>query len=131
MIVADTHVIIWYALKPQRLSQTAHKALVDADQTDGIICCDISLWEIAMLMQKGRLQMDADYLEFINLVLTASQYVVKPISPEIAELSASLFPTVNKDPANKIIAATSIVEKADLVTADADLRHSGQVRTIW
>jgi PIN domain nuclease of toxin-antitoxin system len=70
-------------------------------------------------------------LEFINLVLTASQYVVKPISPEIAELSASLFPTVNKDPANKIIAATSIVEKADLVTADADLRHSGQVRTIW
>lgn len=131
MIVADTHVIIWYALKPERLSQTAQKALEDADQTDGIICCDISLWEIAMLMRRGRLQMDADYLEFINLLLTSSRYVVKPISPEIAELSAALFSTINKDPADRIIAATSIVEKADLVTADADLRKSDQVRTIW
>ena len=103
----------------------------DADQSDGIICCDISLWEIAMLMQKERLRIDAGYLAFIDLVLTSSRYVVKPITPEIAELSSTLFSSVNKDPADRIIAATSIIEKADLVTADTKLRRTNRVKTIW
>ena len=131
MIVADTHIIIWHALKPEMLSEKARTAMEDADQADGIICCDISLWEIAMLVQKQRLRMDAGYLEFIDLVLTSSRYVVKPITPEIAELSSTLFSSVNKDPADRIIAATSIIEKADLVTADTRLRRTNRVKTIW
>lgn len=131
MIVADTHIIIWYALKPEMLSEKAHTAMEDADQTDGIICCDISLWEIAMLMQKGRLQVDAGYLEFIDLVLTSSRYVVKPITPEIAELSSTLFSSFNKDPADRIIAATSIIENTKLVTVDKILLQSTHISTIW
>jgi len=131
MIVADTHIIVWYALKPEMLSKKAYTAMENADHADGIICCDISLWEIAMLMQKRRLQVDAGYLEFIDLVLTSSKYVMKPITPEIADISASLFSTINKDPADRIIAATSIVEKADLVTADKILRNSDHLETIW
>ncbi len=131
MIVADTHIIIWHALKPEMLSEKARTAMEDADQSDGIICCDISLWEIAMLMQKERLRIDAGYLAFIDLVLTSSRYVVKPITPEIAELSSTLFSSVNKDPADRIIAATSIIEKADLVTADTKLRRTNRVKTIW
>jgi len=131
MIVADTHIIIWHALKPEMLSEKAHAAMEDAYQADGIICCDISLWEIAMLMQKGRLQVDTGYLEFIDLVLTSSRYVVKPITPEIAELSSTLFSSFNKDPADRIIAATSIVEKDDLVTADDFLRQNNETKTIW
>ena len=131
MIVADTHIIIWYALKPEKLSEKAYTAMEEADQTDGIICCDISLWEIAMLMQKKRLRLDAGYLEFIELVLTSSRYVVKPITPEIAELSASLSATTTKDTADRIIAATSIIEKAGLVTADIQLRNTDHLKTIW
>jgi len=131
MIVADTHIIIWHALKPKMLSEKAHTAMEDAYQADGIICCDISLWEITMLMQKGRLQVDTGYLEFIDLVLTSGRYVVKSITPEIAELSSTLFSSFNKDPADRIIAATSIVEKADLVTADAFLRQNKEIKTIW
>jgi PIN domain nuclease of toxin-antitoxin system len=56
---------------------------------------------------------------------------VKPITPEIAQLSASLSSTINKDPADRIIAATSIAEKADLVTADKQLRNTDQLKTIW
>ena len=131
MIVADTHIIIWNALKPEMLSRKAEKALSAANKSDGIIFCDISLWEIAMLMHKGRLSIDVEYLEFIKLILESNNYVYRGITPEIARLSAKLFSENNKDPADRIIAATSIIENAKLVTADKKLRQSGKVTTIW
>jgi PIN domain nuclease of toxin-antitoxin system len=67
MIVADTHVIIWDALKLERLSLRARKTITDANNGDGIIFCDISLWEIAMLVHKGRLSVGIGYLQFITL----------------------------------------------------------------
>jgi len=131
MIVVDTHIIIWNALKPEMLSRKAEKAISAANNSDGIIFCDISLWEIAMLMHKGRLSIDVEYLEFIRLILESNNYVNRGITPEIARLSAKLFSENNKDPADRIIAATSIIENAKLVTADKKLRQSGKVTTIW
>ena len=131
MIVADTHIIIWNALKPEMLSRKAEIAISAANKSDGIIFCDISLWEIAMLMHKGRLSIDVEYLEFIKLILESNNYVYRGITPEIARLSANLFSDNNKDPADRIIAATSIIENAKLVTADKKLRQSGKVTTIW
>ena len=131
MIVADTQVIIWDALKPELLSPRAKKAIREANRLDGIIFCEISLWEIAMLMKKRRLSVDVNYQEFINLVSNSNNYIFKGISPQIAELSTHLFSTTNKDPADRIISATSIIEKANLVTSDKILRRSKKIHTIW
>ena len=131
MIVADTHVIIWDALKPEMISKNAKNAIANANKKDGIIFCEISLWEIAMLLQKGRIIIDIGYQAFIKLVLDANKYILKGISPEIAELSTRLFPGTNKDPVDRIISATAIVENAELVTVDKALRRSRKVLTIW
>ena len=131
MIVADTQVIIWDALKPELLSTRAKKAIREANRLDGIIFCEISLWEIAMLMKKRRLSVDVNYQEFIRLVSDSNNYIFKGISPQIAELSTNLFSTTNKDPADRIISATSIIEKANLVTSDKILRRSKKIHTIW
>lgn len=131
MIVVDTHIIIWNALKPEMLSGKAEKAISAANNSDGIIFCEISLWEIAMLMHKERLSIDIEYTEFIQLILESNKYVFRGITPEIAWLSTGLFSDNNKDPADRIIAATSIIENANLVTADNELRHSRKVATIW
>ncbi len=131
MIVVDTHIIIWNALKPEMLSGKAEKAISAANNSDGIIFCEISLWEIAMLMQKERLSIDIEYTEFIQLILESNKYVFRGITPEIAWLSTGLFSDNNKDPADRIIAATSIIENANLVTADNELRKSKKVATIW
>ena len=131
MIVADTQVIIWDALKPELLSTRAKKAIREANRLDGIIFCEISLWEIAMLMKKRRLSIDVNYQEFIRLVSDSNNYIFKGISPQIAELSTHLFSTTNKDPADRIISATSIIEKANLVTSDKILRRSKKIHTIW
>ena len=131
MIVVDTHIIIWNAVKPEMLSQKAEKAISEANDLDGIIFCEISLWEIAMLMHKGRFSIDIGYQEFLRLILESNKYVFYGITPEIAELSTDLFSANNKDPADRIIAATSIIEKTRLVTADKKLRGSKKVATIW
>jgi PIN domain nuclease of toxin-antitoxin system len=131
MIVVDTHIIIWNALKPEMLSEKAEKAISAANNSDGIIFCEISLWEIAMLMHKGRLSIDIEYLEFIKLILESNEYVFMGITPEIAALSTDLLSDNNKDPADRIIAATSIIENAKLVTANKKLRQSKKVATIW
>ena len=131
MIVVDTHIIIWNALKPEMLSGKAEKAISAANNSDGLIFCEISLWEIAMLMHKERLSIDIEYTEFIQLILESNKYVFRGITPEIAWLSTGLFSDNNKDPADRIIAATSIIENANLVTADNELRQSKKVATIW
>ncbi len=131
MIVLDTHVIIWDALKPELLSKKAKKAIDKANETDGIIFCEISLWEIAMLIKKKRIVIDTTYLEFINLLKAANNYIFKGLTPEIAELSTNLSSEINQDPADRIICATSIINNLKLVTADKNLRKAAGVKTIW
>jgi PIN domain nuclease of toxin-antitoxin system len=131
MITVDTHVILWDALKPEMLSRKAKQALETANQTDGILFCEISLWEIAMLMNKKRIEIDLPYLEFIRLIKASNNYLFQGITPEIAELSARWPSGINLDPADRIIASTSVFVNARLVTADGKLRKSKEIETIW
>ena len=85
MIVADTHIVIWDALEPDKISAKAKTAFRKANKKDGIIISDISLWEIAMLINKNRLKIDADYETFIDCVLSSNNYIIQSITPEIAE----------------------------------------------
>lgn len=131
MITADTHIIIWDALRPELLSKKAKETLRTANEGDGIIFCEISLWEIAMLIQKKRLKIDISYLKFINLLKSSNNFIFKGISPEIAELSTSLPEEINQDPVDRIISATSILTNTALITADKNLRRSKLLKTIW
>ena len=131
MIVVDTHALIWDALAPDRLSVTAQRALSEANAGDGLLICDISLWEIAMFIQKGRVQVDVDCQSFINLILQANKTRVQPITPLIAALSVQLPAGINKDPADRLIIATALAENAPLLTADRNMRDTNMVTTIW
>ncbi len=130
MIVADTHIIIWDALKPGMLSDKAKNALKKAHKDNGVIFCEISLWEIAMLMNKKRLKVDCSYIDFIHLLLESRNYILKGITPEIAGISADTG-RLRGDPADRIIAATAITENTELVTADKEIIKSDRVKTIW
>ncbi len=131
MITLDTHIIIWNAIKPEHLSKKAKNAIATANKTDGIIISDISFWEIAMLINKSRLEIEIPYLDFINLIRASYNFQIKSITPEIADLSTKFPSQVNLDPADRIISATSILCNAPLVTADSNLRKSKTIKTIW
>lgn len=131
MILMDTCAIIWDALEPQQLTAKALKAINKADNHNALIIADISLWEISMLIKKGRIRIDTSPTNFINLFLQSRNISVVAISPEIADLSVNFGSELNADPADRIIAATSIIHNAQLVTADKNLRFSKLIDTIW
>ena len=127
MITLDTCSLVWLSLSPDRLSKNANKAI----KNNSLIMSDISLWEIAMLTKSGRLIIDTNYSEYIELLLSSFGIQVNPITPEIAKMSVEFDDSVNHDPADRIIAATSLVEDAPLVTADKNLIKVKIINTIW
>lgn len=131
MILLDTCVLIFDSLTPERLSKKAKETLNAEENRSNLCCSDISLWEIAMLINKGRLQPGTDCLTYLQLVLDARQITVLPITSRIAYLS-TFMPEVNHhDPADRIIAATAKEHRAALVTADQKLLNLEVVNTIW
>jgi PIN domain nuclease of toxin-antitoxin system len=131
MLLVDTHILVWDALTPQRLSSPAVQALSQANQGDGLLISDISLWEIAMLVQKGRVKVNTDCQSFITLILQANNCQVRPITPQIATLSVGFPNMVNQDPADRLILATAAAENVPLMTADQNLQAANIVPTIW
>ena len=131
VITVDTHIIIWNALKPELLSKKAKQAIERANKTDGMIFCEISLWEIAMLLKKKRIEIGIPYVEFIDLLKLTNNYIFHGINPAIAGQSVQLDQDINLDPADRIICATALVLQTDLDTADHHLRKSKQINTIW
>lgn len=125
MVVLDTNALIFDALNPARLSRKA-RGLIERAHTQNNLCCsDISLWEIAMLIAKGRLDPGASALEFMQLALAARSIAILPITPEIAELSTKLPKRVSPDPADRLIAATAIQHRATLISTDRNLKQAG------
>ena len=131
MILMDTCAIVWDALEPTKLTTKARNAIDKADQHNALIISDISIWEISMLIKKGRIEVAATTANFINLFLQYRHIAVQSISPEIAELSVNFGGEINNDPADRIIAATSIIHNAQLVTADTNLRDNDLLDTVW
>jgi PIN domain nuclease of toxin-antitoxin system len=84
-----------------------------------------------MLIKKKRLEVDSTATYFINLFLQSRNINIQSITPEIAELAVNFDHSINNDPADRIIAATSIINNAQLVTSDKNLRASEQLNTIW
>ncbi|KAF0221922.1 MAG: PilT domain-containing [Geobacteraceae bacterium] len=131
MLVLDTCALIYDALSPASLSRKAVKAIEKGEEDGLLACSDISLWEIAMLIGKGRLDPGTDAVTFLRLLHTARQIGVVPITPEIAATSANPSLFGHGDPADRIIAATAIIHKAELVTCDGHLKAVKGLRVIW
>jgi len=129
MILLDTHVVVWAAAEPKRLSKAATAAIRQAQKEDGLAIAAISLWELGMLVARGRI-LSYGTVEASVRLLTQG-LVVKPITAEIAALAVQ-FPTpCPLDPADRLIGATAQAEGLALVTRDEKLRSSRMLQTIW
>ena len=126
MVVLDTHVLIHDALVPARLSRRAKRIL----DTQPLACSDISLWEVGMLVSKGRLAVEAETEQFLEDIVRARNIRVLPITPKIAALAQSAE-FLHADPADRIIAATAIAHRARLISADGRLQRLASVEVIW
>ena len=116
MLNLDTHILVLFLTGD--LSSGEYRCITDQN----LAISDIVLWELAMLAGLGRLSMDFDDVEFRSFLRTLT---VIPISLEIARKSTQL--DFSSDPADEIIAATSVVQRIPLLTRDRRIRKSRMV----
>jgi PIN domain nuclease of toxin-antitoxin system len=130
VILIDTHVAVWLAFDPNRLSRAARAAIDDARRNgEGLAMSDISLLELAALHQKGRIQLNMGFESFLSEV--EARFVILPITGRACVLAFGLPPAYPKDPADRIIGATALAGGLFLITADRTIRRSKALRTIW
>ena len=131
MILLDTHVLAWLVAEPARLSPRAASAIRRARANQGIGIAAISLWELAMLFARGRLEATGTLEASVRLVIDRSGVIVKPLTPEIAVLATQFPPDFPFDPADRLIAATARADGLALITRDERIRECSLVKTLW
>ncbi len=129
MILLDTHALVWAVADRKRLSKAATKAILEAQSEEGVAVAAISLWELAMLVARGRIQAYGTVDASVRLLTEG--VVIKPISAEIAALAAQFPSDYPQDPADRLIGATAKAEGIALVTRDEKLRASPLLQTVW
>ena len=130
MILVDTHVVAWLAFDQARLSRNAKAAINRARQNgEGLAISDVTLLELTTLFAKGRLSLDVSLESFLREV--EARFIVLPISGRACVRVLGLPASYPKDPADRIVAATALVEGLSVLTADRAIRRSRAVATIW
>jgi len=128
VILLDTHVWLWWISKPTSLSRSARNRIA-AEPQIGI--CAISCLEVATLVAKGRISLDRDTLEWLETALAMPRVELIPLTPPISVKATQLGNDFPGDPADRVIAATSILNSASLVTKDSRIRDYAGVTTVW
>jgi len=131
VILLDTHAWVWLVADPARLSRGAASAIRRARASQGIGIAAISLWELAMLFARGRLEAMGTLEASVQLVIDRSGVIIRPLTPEVAALATQFPHDFPLDPADRLIAATARAEGLALITRDERIRKSPLVRTIW
>ena len=123
----DTHAIVFWQQR-ENMPVSLQTMLDHAAVKGLVLISSISFWEIALLVKKGRLEIDNvtiwknDILRFSNVQL---------ISPDVGDMiSSANLPSHHKDPFDRLLVAQATREKAILVTKDSDVVAYG-TRTVW
>ncbi len=130
MILLDTHTWIWSHSATKLLSDNVKK-LIKKTQTDQRAIASISIWEFAMMVTKGRINVKIDPKRWLNNAIGKSGLRVIELTPEIAMESCNLPGDFHKDPADQIIVATARTHNLTLLTKDRKIIEYPHVKAVW
>jgi len=126
----DTHVLLWWFEQPKKLSLAQRRTLHKASDANALGVSDATLWEVALLLERGRIRLALPIDEWLARATAAPLIERCGMSPRIAREMMDLRVTRDWDPADRIIVATARVLGVPVVTADARMVDSGLVPTI-
>lgn len=117
----DTHLLLWAALKPDRLSRAA-RAHLD-DKTSGLMFSAAAMWEVAVKTARGRANFTTD-ARLLRRGLIENGYTELEITSEHGAATAGL-PDIHRDPFDRIQVAQARVEGLVLLTSDSVVAEYG------
>jgi PIN domain nuclease of toxin-antitoxin system len=117
-LLLDTHILLWGLLEPVRLAKRVLRELQSLENE--IWLSPISIWEIHILAEKGRIVLNTDPSSWLRMALKTLPYHEARMNHEIAICSRTLKLT-HEDPADRFLAATAFIYDLTLVTADKRL----------
>lgn len=129
MIVLDTHVWVWWVHGDERIAPSQASVIEEAE-SDVIGISAISCWEVAKLVEHGRLELPRALDEWLHLALSYPGVRLIELSPEISVASTRLPGGFHRDPAGQIIVATARVNGCPLVTLDQKIISYEHVETV-
>ncbi len=118
MILLDTHAFVWTVDGDRRLGPRARAVVEEAASAKGVLVSAITPWEIALLVEKGRLRLGREVGTWLETALALPGMALAPIEPAIAVDSTRLPGDFHADPADRLIVATSRHRGVPLLTAD-------------
>ncbi|MYA34814.1 MAG: type II toxin-antitoxin system VapC family toxin [Gemmatimonadales bacterium] len=126
----DTHVLIWWLNDVSRLSPRQRRVVSSAHAESPLLVSDISLWEVAMLQDLGRIQLAIPLREWLEKAVAPPLVRRQGISPAIATELSALPASFHGDPADRILVATARVLGAKLLTHDRRIVEADFVETV-
>ena len=129
MIVLDTHIWVWWVHGSEELS-TRQARNIESQENDVIGVSAISLWEIAKLVERRRLELSCPLKEWFDKALSYPGVRLLQLTPEIAIESTRLPGEFHRDPADQIIVATARLYDCYLLTSDDKILKYPKVRTV-
>jgi PIN domain nuclease of toxin-antitoxin system len=122
----DTHVVLWCALSPQKLSQNAKEIILDIN-TDKYVSI-VSVWEFTVKHSLNKLDLAGGVGGFFQ-ILDENGFALLGIENEYMYQLAQL-PLIHHDPFDRMLIAAALAEEMCLVTADDNIRKY-DVPTLW
>jgi PIN domain nuclease of toxin-antitoxin system len=129
VILLDTHVLAWAANDSKQLSREAASAIRRARRDGGLAVSAITVWELALLVARGKVQVYGSIETSLRLLLEG--VTILPITTEIAALATQFPDDYPRDPADRLIGATARAEGLTLVTRDEKIRRCPLLKTVW
>lgn len=120
-LLLDTHILLWSLLEPVMLSKRVASEL--EDPSNEIWVSPISIWEVLVLAEKGRVILNPDPLTWIRNVLRTTPLKEAPLNHEVA-IQRRTVDLPHQDPVDRFLAATALIYDLTLVTADELLLKS-------
>ena len=117
-LLLDTHIWLWSLAEPQRLSRRVRAGITRPGNE--LWLSPISVWELLVLAERGRLKLDDEPRRWIKQALAHTPAQEAVLTFEVAVRSREIM-LAHPDPADRFLVATAIVHGLTLVTADASL----------
>jgi PIN domain nuclease of toxin-antitoxin system len=117
-LLLDTHIWLWSLIDPDRLGRRARNAITRS--RNELWLSPISVWELLVLAERGRVRLDAEPRHWVREALERSRVNEALLGNEVAIQSREVA-LPHQDPADRLIVATALVHELTLVTADEAL----------